>query len=148
MQLRSLIISMSLCVAATAAQAQTLQLITNDEASLPNATGQIASRGVTRGPAIKMLSPDPASKNIKGPFDIKIAFEPRGGSKIDPATATLTYLKNPVVDLTPRVKSGIKPEGIDVSKAAVPAGEHQIRVTVKDDEGRQTSQVFSLRVVN
>ena len=148
MRIRSLLIATALYAAATAAQAQTLQLITADESSLPNATGQISSRGITRGPGVKVLSPDPASKTVKAPFDLKIAFEPRGGSKIDPASATLTYLKNPTVDLTPRVKSGIKPEGIEVSKAAVPAGEHQIRVTVKDDEGRQTSQVINLNVVN
>ena len=148
MKVRTLLIATSLYVAATAAQAQAFQLITADEASLPNATGQIATRGITRGPGIKVLSPDPASKSIKGPFDLKIAFEPRGGSKIDPATATVTYLKNPAVDLTARVKSGIKPEGIEISKAAVPAGEHQIRVTVKDDEGRQSSQVIGLNVVN
>ena len=146
MRIHVLIVGVSLYGAV--AHAQTVQLITNDEASLPNATGQIATRGITRGPGIKLMSPDPAAKLIKGPFDLKIAFEPRGGSKIDPASATLTYLKNPAVDLTPRVKSGIKPEGIEVTKAAVPAGEHQIRVTVKDDEGRQTSQVISLSVAN
>jgi hypothetical protein len=148
MRICALFVSVSLYAAAAVAQAQTVQLISNDEAKLPNATGQVSSRGITRGPGIKVLSPDPASKTVKGPFDLKIAFEPRGGSKIDASSATLTYLKNPPVDLTGRVKSGIKPEGIDVSKAAVPIGEHQIRVTVKDDEGRQTSVVLSLNVVN
>lgn len=148
MRIRTLLIATSLYAAAAAVQAQTLQLITSDEAKLPNATGQIATRGITRGPGIKVLSPDPTLKSIKGPFDLKIAFEPRGGSKIDPASATITYLKTPAVDLTARVKSGIKPEGIEISKAAVPPGEHQIRVTVKDDEGRQTSQVVTLTVAN
>ena len=148
MRIGALIVSLSLCAAAATAQAQTVQLITSDEAKLPSATGKITTRGITRGPGISVLSPDPAAKAVKGPFDLKIAFEPRGGAKIDASSATLTYLKNPAVDLTPRVKPGIKPEGVEVSNVAVPVGEHQIRVTVKDDEGRQSSLIISLNVVN
>ena len=133
---------------ATGVQAQTLQLISNEEAKLPNAPGQIASRGVTRGPGVKIMSPDPSTKEHKGPIDLKIAFEPRGGSKIDPSSVRLTYMKTPEVDLTERIKSGIKPEGIDVSKAVVPPGSHQIRVSVKDDEGRQTNSTLTLNITN
>ena len=132
----------------TGAQAQTLQLISNDEAKLPNAPGQIASRGVTRGPGVKIMSPDPSTKDHKGPIDLKIAFEPRGGSKIDPTSVRVTYMKTPEVDLTDRIKGGIKADGIEVSKAAVPPGNHQIRVSVKDDEGRQTSSIMSINVSN
>ncbi len=128
------------------AQAQ-LQLITPDEAKLPNAA-QVTTRGITRGPGVKQVSPDPAAKGLKGPVDLKIAFEPRGGAKIDADSVTLTYLKTPAVDLTSRVKSGIKADGIDVSKASLPPGDHQIRVTVKDSEGRQTSQTVSINVAN
>lgn len=144
MKLPSLIVGLLLTVAAHA-HAQ-VQLITADEAKLPNATGLLASRGITRGPAVKIVSPDPSVKDLKGLFDLKIAFEARGGAKIDPASVKLTYLKSPNVELTERVKAGIKAEGIDVSKVSVPPGEHQIRVTVKDDEGRQTSTVLSLNV--
>ena len=52
------------------------------------------------------------------------------------------------MDLTDRVKAGIKAEGVEIDKASVPPGEHQIRVTVKDDEGRQTSSVVSVNVTN
>ncbi len=128
------------------AQAQ-LQLITPDEAKLPNAA-QVTTRGVTRGPGVKQVSPDPAAKGLKGPVDLKIAFEPRGGAKIDADSVTLTYMKTPAVDLTSRVKGGIKADGIDVSKASLPPGDHQIRVTVKDSEGRQTSQTVSINVGN
>lgn len=134
-----------LLASASLAHAQ-VQLITADEAKLPAASGTIATRGVTRGPAIKIVSPDPSTKDLKGLFDLKIAFEPRGGAKIDPASVKLTYLKSPAVELTERIKTAIKPEGIELGKVAVPPGEHQIRVTVKDDEGRQTSTVLSLNV--
>ena len=124
-----------------------MQLITPDEAKLPNAA-QVTTRGITRGPGVKQVSPDPAAKGLKGPVDLKIAFEPRGGSKIDADSVKVTYLKTPAVDLTPRVKSGIKADGIDVSKATLPPGDHQIRVTVKDSEGRQTSQTVNINVAN
>ena len=147
MRTHALVLSLSLFAFSSLAHAE-LQLITSDEAKLPKATGQIASRGVTRGPGIKVLSPDPAAKLGSGPFDLKIAFEPRGSSKIDPSSVTVTYLKSPAVDLTERVKSGIKPGGIELSKTTVPAGEHPVRVTVKDDEGRQTSLTFNISVAN
>ena len=137
----------ALMVATQVAQAQ-VQLITPDEAKLPNATGQISSRGVTRGPGIKQVSPDPASKGLKGPVDVKVAFEPRGGAKIDPESVKVTYLKTPIVDLTARVKSSIKAEGIEISKASMPPGDHQIQVTVKDNEGRQSSSTLSINVGN
>lgn len=124
-----------------------LQLITPDEAKLPNAA-QGTTRGITRGPGVKQVSPDPAAKGLKGPVDLKIAFEPRGGAKIDADSVTLTYMKTPAVDLTARVKASIKADGIDVSKASLPPGDHQIRVTVKDSEGRQTSQTVSINVGN
>ena len=145
---RSLIISIILCATATLAHSQTVQLITAAEAKLPNATSHGASRAITRGPGIKVVSPDPAMKSIRTPFDFKIVFEPRGGAKIDPSSATITYLKNPAVDLTERLKSGIRPDGLHIHGATAPAGEHQIRISVKDNDGRQTSEVFSLNVVD
>jgi hypothetical protein len=148
MLIRSLIISAFLCAVTTFAQAQTVQLITPDEAKLPNGPGPVTTRAITRGPGIKVLSPDPTTRSIKAPFDLKIVFEPHGGAKIDPSSARLTYLKNPVVDLTERVKSGIKPDGLNITRVAAPAGEHQIRISVKDNEGRETSEVINLIVVN
>ena len=59
----------------------------------------------------------------------------------------LTYLKANAVDLTPRVASTITENGIDFSKAEVPPGEHAVKVTVKDVEGRETNTVIKLNVV-
>lgn len=124
------------------AAAQTVQLITEDEAKLP-ATAQASARAITRGPGIKLVSPEAVGKSS---FAFKVAFAPRGSSKIDPASVQVVYLKNPQVDLTSRVKAGINPEGIEVTAASAPAGEHPIRVSVRDDEGRQGSATFHLVV--
>lgn len=115
-------------------------LISAKEAALPAASAT-ATRGISRGPAIKMVSPEP-DKPISAPFDFKINFEGRADAKIDANSVKVVYMKSPFVDLTPRLRAAISSSGIDFSKAVVPPGTHPIRVTVKDSEGRETNTVF------
>ena len=121
-------------------------LITAKEAALPAASGTLATRGISRGPAVKLSSPE-ADVPVNSPFDFKVLFEARGEGKIDPNSVKVVYMKSPFVDLTPRLKSAITPTGISFSKAEVPPGTHTIRVTVKDLDGRETNQVMTI-VVN
>ena len=121
-------------------------LITAKEAALPAASGTLATRGISRGPAVKLSSPE-ADVPVNSPFDFKVLFEARGEGKIDPNSVKVVYMKSPFVDLTPRLKSAITPTGINFSKAEVPPGTHTIRVTVKDLDGRETNQVMTI-VVN
>jgi hypothetical protein len=121
-------------------------LITSKEAALPAASGALATRGISRGPAVKLNSPE-ADTPISSPFDFKVLFEARGEGKIDPNSVKVVYMKSPFVDLTPRLKSAITPTGINFSKAEVPPGTHTIRITVKDMDGRETNQVATI-VVN
>lgn len=120
-------------------------LITAKESALPNSNGTLATRGISRGPAIKLNSPE-ADTPIVAPFDFKVTFEARGDAKIDPNSVKVIYMKSPFVDLTPRMKGAISVNGIDFSKAEVPPGTHTIRVTVKDSEGRETNSVLNLVV--
>jgi len=121
-------------------------LITSKEAQLPAAKGELKTRGISRGPGIKIVSPDVAAGELKSPFDLKVQFESRGGNKIDPQSVKITYLKSPYVDLTDRIKPAISESGVDFQKAEVPAGEHTIRITVKDMEGRESNSVLTLMV--
>ena len=121
-------------------------LISPKEAALPPAAGTLATRGISRGPGIKLASPE-ADTPVAAPFDFKVSFEPRGDAKIDPSSVKVVYMKSPFVDLTPRLKSAISANGIDFAKADVPPGTHTIRVTVKDTEGRETNSVLNL-VIN
>ena len=121
-------------------------LISAKEAALPPASGALATRGISRGPGVKLASPE-ADTPVMAPFDFKVNFEPRGDAKIDPSSVKVVYMKSPFVDLTPRLKSAISANGIDFAKADVPPGTHTIRVTVKDTEGRETNSVLNL-VVN
>jgi hypothetical protein len=121
------------------------QLISAKEAALPSASGTLATRGISRGPTVKLVSPE-ADTPVSSPIDFKVHFEARGEGKIDPNSVKVVYMKSPFVDLTPRLKGAISPQGIDFAKADVPPGSHTIRVTVKDADGRETNSVFTLNV--
>ena len=121
------------------------QLISAKEAALPSASGTLATRGISRGPSVKLVSPE-ADTPVSSPIDFKVHFEARGEGKIDPNSVKVVYMKSPFVDLTPRLKGAISPQGIDFTKADVPPGSHTIRVTVKDADGRETNSVFTLNV--
>jgi hypothetical protein len=132
------------CVSMTTPWLQSAELITQKEAKLPEANGSLKTRGITRGPAIKVSSPDLTAAEIKSPFDLKVLFEGRGGNKVDPNAVKISYLKATEVDLTPRLQGAISAGGIDFSKAEVPPGEHAIKITVKDLDGRESSTVINL----
>ncbi len=120
-------------------------LISAKEAALPASSGTLATRGISRGPAVKLTSPE-ADTAVMAPFDFKVNFEPRGDAKIDTSSVKVIYMKLPFVDLTPRLKSAISANGIDFAKADVPPGTHTIRVSVKDTDGRETNSVLTLVV--
>ncbi len=139
-------IFMAICFGLTSWFVSAAPLITAKEASLPSATGTLSTRGISRGPAVKLSSPE-ADVPVSSPFDFKVLFEARGEGKIDLNSVKVVYMKSPFVDLTPRLKSAITPTGINFSKAEAPPGTHTIRVTVKDLDGRETNQVMTI-VVN
>ena len=132
--------AMAVCAPLSAAP-----LISAKEAALPPAAGALATRGISRGPAVKLISPE-ADTPVQSPFDFKVSLEARGGDKIDPNSVKVVYMKSPFVDLTPRLKSSITASGIQFSKAEVPPGTHTIRITAKDTEGRETNSVVTIVV--
>jgi len=120
-------------------------LITEKEAALPPAN-KLVTRGISRGPSIKFITPISGSA-VSSPFDLRVAFEPRGESKIDVNSIKITYLKFPYIDLTSRLKSAITASGINFQNAEVPAGEHSVKFSVQDIDGRETIAIFNLIVV-
>jgi hypothetical protein len=120
-------------------------LITEDEARLPPPRGAVAAdrRGVTRGPKIRLVED---SEPVHSPMHLQLTFESFGGAKIDPESVKMTYLKTPNVDLTPRIKSFVQSTGIDIPDVELPAGEHMVRVDVKDSDGRMGTASFTLKV--
>ena len=138
-------VSIAVALATISSIAFSAPLISPKEAELPNSPPTLATRGISRGPAIKLNSPE-ADAPVVSPFEFKVSFDARGDSKIDPNSVKVIYMKSPFVDLTPRLKNAISANGIDFSKAEVPPGTHTIRITVKDSEGRETNTVVNLVV--
>lgn len=117
-----------------------VQLITDAEARLPDGK-TTTTRAITRGPGIRF---DSATDVPAKSFGFKVTLEPRGGAKLDPQSLKVEYLKDPIIDLTERVKVGLKGDTIDLPQTKVPVGTHPIRITVRDSEGRTGSQTISL----
>jgi hypothetical protein len=137
----------ALAAGPSGAQSGRIVLITADEAKLPLLpTTDLAFRaGISRGPTITLLSP--AATKVQSPVHLQLKFEGRGGAKIDVDSFKVTYLRNPTVDLTNRVKAFAKPAGVDVPEAEMPPGTHTIRAEIKDKDGRAGFLTFNLNVV-
>ncbi len=134
-----MILALSLTAVHWLAAAQ-IKLISDDEAKAPNLQVP-ATRAITRGPGISLQTPaEVAAKS----FDFKLAFEPRGGSKIDASSIKFEYLKQPIVDLTSRFKPGLNGNTLELARASVPVGTHPIRVWVRDSEGREAQTTIQL----
>jgi hypothetical protein len=130
---------------AFAGPAGAFQLITKSEAALPAARGG-NERGISRGPTIIVASPSPAAGTIHSPLDLHIEFKAHGGARIDVDSVLVTYLKDPAVDLTQRLKPFIAPGGIEVKQADVPPGIHRLRVSVADTNGHEGWTDFAFTV--
>lgn len=130
---------MALVLSPWGAVAQT-PLITEAEAQAPNLQVP-ATRAITRGPGINLLSPTEVTGKS---FAFRMVFEPRGGAKIDPGSIKFEYLKQHVVDLTARFKTGLNGNQLELPQASVPAGTHPIRVSVRDSEGREGKTIIHL----
>lgn len=116
------------------------KLITEEEAKAPNLQVP-ATRAITRGPGISLQTPVEVTAKS---FAFKLAFEPRGGAKIDPSSIKFEYLKQPIVDLTSRFKPGINGNTVELAQVSVPVGSHPIRVWVRDTEGREAQSTIHL----
>lgn len=140
-------LSSLLILAASNAVADAETLITAQEAALPAAADTaLATRGVTRGPKIELASPAAQGGTVKSPVDLKLKFQSFGGTAVDPDSVKVTYLKQPAVDLTPRLRKYIKPGGIEMPSAELPPGQHELRVSVKDSDGRTGTTTLKLVV--
>lgn len=128
-----------------ASHADGTQLITEGEAKLPPPKGAVPvdRRGILRGPKVNLVVPAAASPS---PLHLQLKFEAFGGARIDPDSVRVIYLRTPNVDLTPRVKAFIQAGGIDIPEIELPPGEYQVRVDLKDSDGRPGGTSFVLKI--
>lgn len=112
-------------------------LVNSQEAALPPSASSKAGRSITRGPAIRQVSPSNVV-TANQPFNLQVEFAGRGGEKINPATAQITILRGGNINITDRLKPFITANGIEMPAAMVPPGTHVLQVAVSDAGGRQT----------
>lgn len=123
------------------------ELITEQEASLPPATNiEQPTRGLTRGPTIEQVLPDP-EKQTPGPINVQIKFRTYNSVPIDLGTIKATYMRFPNIDLTEKFKKYVTSEGFTMKNMDVPAGNHSIRIDIKDTQGREGSAIIKMIVV-
>jgi len=126
------------------AQAPNAKLITDKEARRPTAP-PAEDRGITRAPTITLETPVKPVVAHK-PFELKIELKAHGGATIDPAKIHVTYLKEPSIDLTQRLRPFVTADGIDMPDAEAPAGDHPLRIDVEDSDGRDSHTIITLAV--
>jgi hypothetical protein len=130
----------------TASQVSAAELITAEEAALPNPPdAAMTMRGISRGPSIEQVSP-PENKSVKSPVALVIKLSARNNEKIDKDSVKVTYVKSRPIDLTARLKPFVSDGGIDMKDAEIPPGAHLIRVDVKDSQGRTSTALLKLTV--
>lgn len=131
------VLGVGLLPAAGRTQGNGVWLVTGQEAALPPAATSTAGRSITRGPAIRQISPT-AAVAANQPFDLRVEFAGRGGEKINPASAQVLVLRGNNVDVTSRLKPFITANGIGMPNAMVPPGTYVLQVAVSDAGGRQS----------
>jgi hypothetical protein len=139
----TLLTAFILTAAASEARAGVV-LITADEAHLPTPKGVFAPRAITRGPRIELSDQDHGE--LQSPLRLQLKFKGFGGASINLDSLHVTYLKQPNVDLTARVRPYAQPSGIEIPDAEAPPGEHFVRIEIQDSEGRRTGTTFLLNV--
>ena len=134
---------------ATGAMAQTGMLITPEEfrasaqapdLPMPRSTAQPGA------PRIELLWPD-LNKPVAAPTNIELRFS--GSAPAEPRPESFKAMYGAFrIDITQRLLKVAKvtKDGISVSGADLPAGKHQLTLTLTDTLRRQTQQVLSFVV--
>lgn len=118
-------------------------LIKPEEAALPPAPTPSNTRALTRKPEIILISP---AVSVNSPFELRLKFRAHGGSRIEPSSFRLIYLKSPNIDLTERVRPYVTAQGLEMADAEAPIGQHMIKALISDSDNREGSTIFTLTV--
>ncbi len=100
---------------------------------------------LTLGPAIKVIAPKENMVQI-APFDIDIRFEQRGAAVVDLASLKVFLMKLWNIDITDRVKPYASGDGIHLTHADFPKGQHTIKIAIADHEGHESARTMTVMV--
>jgi hypothetical protein len=125
------------------------ELITSDEAKRPDdARKHSLLAGPLAKPAIRLHG---LTKTTTSPFTFTIELRPYAGAKINLNTLQVRYLKQPQVDLLPRIQKFIDDSAqtivIKVPDAEAPPGRHRILLQVEDSNELLSREVHEFLVV-
>lgn len=88
-------------------------------------------------PAIEVLRPTLSAEPLPSPVPIELVFRPASGAAIDVASFRVFYGAFKL-DVTQRLLKSVavRPDGLRVDQAAIPAGSHRLVLQVTDNQGR------------
>jgi hypothetical protein len=129
-----------------APDAAAFELVTQQEASLPDDLSGAIRGGPTRGPDILVKSPATTGSMVRSPVTLSIKFQAHGGSGIDRESIIVTYKKLPPVDITQRITAYIQNNGIAIEDAELPPGTHRFQIEVSDRDGRKMTEFLTINI--
>jgi hypothetical protein len=132
-----------------AASAQSFVLVTEQEAAASRTAGGMITPRLTPqagAPRIEVLVPD-VSKPVGAPTDIEVKFISTAPAEPRPETFKVLYGAFRI-DITQRLLgvARVTKEGIKVSAAALPAGRHQLALSLVDTLGRESLQFVQFTI--
>jgi hypothetical protein len=97
-------------------------------------------------PKIVVVQPV-AAGTLHPPLTFRVRFVPEAGAAIDTHTFRATY-GFMGIDITSRLlqHARLSSQELDADNVAVPAGNHQVTLTIADSRGREVSQTFQFTV--
>ncbi len=123
--------------------AEPLMLVTDEEVARDAAAPvreSLHKRSIksASAPKIQVLSPDPSKDKVSTPLPVDIKFSSAADAEIDPSTFK-AYYGMLHLDITDRIlqKVTITKNGLTVSEAAIPRGNHRLLLQVTDTQGRK-----------
>jgi hypothetical protein len=127
------------------------KLITEEEAKYPDDPVDDRLRDPFPGPVINILG---CPKEVFAlPMDLTLELKAFGGATIDMDSLRVTYMKQPRVNLTSRIRAAnaIKAAGnnkvvISIEDAEIPVGQHTLQVWAKDSRNKDSKTLFVVDV--
>lgn len=124
------------------------QLITDDEAKLPDDLYDDLRGGPFPGPRITIRG---SQNEMMSPIAVTIELKAFGGARINPDSLQMFYQKKPKVNLRPRVRKfiDVKRDSVvmQIEDAEIPVGHHQILLQVEDTRGHFSEEPWSFGIV-
>lgn len=122
-------------------------LLTEEEGVMANAPAGLIDAGspLETGPSIEVVKPE-QNVDLRSPVSIIVRFIPNG-KEVDLSSLKVEVLKFLTIDITKRILPYASRNGIQADNAILPAGEHKLRVTIRDVGGGTSRKVFLVKIL-